>query len=404
MLRASSLLFALVLIILIFITLLSLILFQFSQFKLNSKYADSRDLVLNCESGINLFLTTYSDSDSLITDLYGKGVDSVKVMREPWGLYDLVLCEAKRRKATFRGVVLCGEPARKQVSTAVYLPDNISPLSLSGSSSITGDCFLPAARIKRGHIEGKAFVGGELVNGTIEESDYDIPPLASYIETRFENSLSFSGPLLDISELKGDTLAVSFFDQKQVFYSPKAVRLSNLSLSGKIVILSAEQITIDGSCRLENIILIAPSVIFNEGFSGSCQVFSNEKIELKHNVSLKYPSVLLLIGISVNMPSIEMENSRFEGLIVDNSIAMSNSFVNIKNSEVTGVIYARNYCGISGKLKGSVYANEFLLRTSSSTYTNHLLDCEINLSLLEDDVLIPPIFDTESKTIVTWLN
>ena len=59
----------------------------------------------------------------------------------------------------------------------MYLADQNKPLSLTGRTQITGNCYLPKAGVKRAYIEGKSFVGNKLINGTKYNSNKTLPPI-----------------------------------------------------------------------------------------------------------------------------------------------------------------------------------------------------------------------------------
>ena len=79
----------------------------------------------------------------------------------------------------------------------------------------------------------------------------------------------------------------------------------SVTLQGNIILVSKSKIQVEPSARLENVILIAPEVIINSNVRGSFQVFASERIRVKQDVALNYPTSLVLLKGEESKPNTE---------------------------------------------------------------------------------------------------
>ena len=110
------------------------------------------------------------------------------------------------------------------------------------------------------------------------------------------DALAAINELKELAASAGDALSVAdsiahgFYEVAPLVFS-FGERLENLSLSGNIVV-AAEEVNIDRSCRLRDVIIVAEKVRIEKGFAGTLQVFASDSLNVEAGVVLDYPSGL----------------------------------------------------------------------------------------------------------------
>ncbi|MFH6996253.1 hypothetical protein ACHRWY_27650, partial [Flavobacterium sp. FlaQc-48] len=83
--------------------------------------------------------------------------------------------------------------------------------------------------------------------------------------------------------------------------------LGNLIFKGNFILRSEDSIRVKKNTVLEDVILIAPKITFEEGFKGTVQAFASKGIELEEKVTLKYPSVICVYNESPDESKIKIK-------------------------------------------------------------------------------------------------
>ena len=241
MIKAGSLIYAIIIALIIAIASSSFLLFQY--FKIIESENDLLDskLRLNAISAINYFLVTDNyvcPSDTKIS-LYNDLADSVSIHIEKWGILDLLTATASSGGKSFSKIALVGDLIDKKNTPVLYLADNNTALSLCGKTIIKGNCSLPKAGVKRAYIEGQNFIGSKLVDGDISLSNPSLPPIDI-------NLLNFTNRFLNYTPSEGDSFiqfssqmnAFSSFEKAEsVIFSQGPIALRGNHYEGKIIII-----------------------------------------------------------------------------------------------------------------------------------------------------------------------
>ena len=371
-------------------------------------------LELNAQSGIAYLLAekeAIAYNEEKILDLYGEEKDSVSLIKRHWGLFEAGVVRSFSGTYSNTKAVLYGYKSSPE-DPAIYLTDQGRPLFLCGSTIVKGKCFLPEAGVKRAFIEGQNYLGNELINGAIEKSGNSLPLLNKNQIDRILNILkSGNNNDYDVKEgFSGDTLVHSFFDTTLFIGLKDSLPIRRKNLSGNIILFSTKLMILDSSCRMEDVIIFAPSVIIKEGFKGSLQVFAKDSLIVEKNCELKYPSALGLFKIDVktHQPFIRIEsNSAVRGIVftAQELTDIDKTKVSIlEKSEVEGQVYADGSLELKGYVYGNVYCNKFLLRTPSSIYENHLLNVTIDKTKLSPYFVGSSLIYSENqKQVAKWL-
>ncbi|MCP4520118.1 MAG: hypothetical protein GY827_00205 [Cytophagales bacterium] len=411
MLKSHALYFTLVISVIIAMLCSSLLLVVHYHNVASLYEFQSKDLTNNVSSGIAYLLSgEIEGEDELIFDLFGEGKDSVKIQQKQWGVYDYGIVAAKQgTQQVSKGFLYGYFP--KDDKTALYLSDLGYPLVVSGTTHLQGNCYLPKSKIKRGYVLNKGFRGTKLVNGSILLSKNTLPSVQN---NRIEKVFGFfTKPLSSSCVAIQDTFKLpyyfSFADTTR--YLSVTEGYTSSFLKGNLILWSNDKIVITKEQRLEDVLVIAPSIHIEEGFEGNAQFFAQDSIYIEKNCKLNYPSVVGLLKSPENQGHAYLSignNSIVEGMVFSYQEKRDKyqSLVKIsKEAIVQGSVYTTGYLEHQGEVWGDVICYQFKLHTSSSVYENHLLDAKINIKKRSPHFVTPSLLETQKeKQVVKWLD
>jgi hypothetical protein len=421
--NGSSMTFAVFIMAIVLIVIGSIIVYSYLNQALISRSLKVQDLQSNINSGINILLANSSVcplNESTVVSLYGNGNDSVELNRLRWGVFEICQVQCQWKDFKLRKSVLTGGYRSAESDQVLYLADQKRPLSVCGTTSITGDCMLPVAGIKKTVIEGIHFRGDDLVIGKTSLSNKLLPELSGYnislgINYFISNYLfNDNWDVLDFDQFQSDSLINSFVSPPVVLYSSEELNLYDQFLEGHIIILSEKSISIDSSCKLKDIIVCAPSIFINQDFEGNLQCFARDTILVNNNVNLVYPSALILsendedeLQNTISYLGIRSE-SIVEGLVLSNTVHIPNRKSPVMSlqsgADVIGQLYCNSFLHIQGTIIGTAYVMSFFLKTPSSIYENHLLDARFNKPGLSNHYVGPDLFEENgNKSVIKCL-
>lgn len=417
MLRAGALFYALAVSLLIALVSSAIILYAyFVRFQFDTLLKIDR-LQTNSDSGINLLLSSQQilgrDSERTI-DLYGKGEDSITLKRKSWGAFEVVVTHSFDRNLRNTRIAVIGYSFLKEKDIALYLADQNIPLSLSGHTILKGTCYLPKAGVKKSYVNGQAFNGTSLVNGTTKTADSILPALNKEILNSIlslTNNPSDNDSIVSFEELNNaDSITQSFNAKTLVIYSISKIVLTNKFFQGNILIKSLNEIVINSSSKLIDVIVNAKKIEVMDGFKGNLQMIADDTLIIGKSCNFYYPSLASVIHNNTSTVTLMEinEGSSLTGIILSYQKRpdLSNrSNVKLeKETIITGEVFSNCTIDLKGKVYGSVYTNRFILRTSSSVYENYLLNAEINRSMLPINYIGIGLLDfSGSRKIAKWL-
>lgn len=409
-LKASSIYYALFLSIVIALILGGMVLFSGVTRQFTSSLEVEEILMDNAVSGMEYAQANFAElpeSQAVFVRLFGEGIDSVQLKRKPWGAFTILESKALHGRTSFMRIALTGQVSSPD-DPNLFVADLGRPIAICGETRLEGKLALPESGVKRAYIEGKNYVGDKLLYGEKLTSNRNLPPV---------NELFVNGFTTVTGDLKPwdknmDTLQVSFAESGVHFVSDSYASIQGMTLEGQIVIESRDSIFVGSDADLSNVILKSPVVYFEEGFTGTVQVFATERIVLENKVLLKYPSVLGLI--EEEFPKEEQAEIRLgEQSQVIGSVFLFSRNENFrlpvqltvgKEAAIDGFAYCKGKTQLEGTVNGHLYTERFYLKTKSSTYENHLLDASITDALPDEFVYIPLLNSTNRLTRISWLN
>lgn len=313
----------------------------------------------------------------------------VMVASETWGLLRLIRYTARWNSLTIKRTALYSELSND--ARALYLADKNKFLSLIGKSIIKGDCSLPALGIRAGEMDGGTFTGKTMVDGKIYQSEKYIPPVSydlldswrGYWDKKFRPSDS----IVSANDLsRHPVYAVSFNSPAKVINYPKSAVLQNTSLSGNIIVVATDTITIQPSAQLNDVLVFANTIIVANNVKGSFQLFARRHISIGDQCVLQYPSFSICFAQEKTAKiTIGKKSAVWGGILIDSETENtgSNRLEMGEDCRLTGTVYVNGEVGFSGRIDGSLYCNGFYHETPRAYYENFLKDAFIDLNSRE---------------------
>ena len=363
----------------------------------------------NLKSGIALALAEKYEADGENTiSLFGQEEDSVSINKEYWGVFDALTVKSYKLTDTLKKAFLMA--VKDSVDrAAIYLADEDRPLSVSGSTRITGDVYLPKAGIKQAYVEGKPYSGKELVYGAIKNSERKLPTLTQARLAEIKKWLSDSSGM----EMKlRDSLSQSFYQPFALIRLPKKNASIEGRLSGKIIVVCDTTISIKRTASLRDIIIYAPAIVVEEGFRGSCQLFARDSIVAGKNCAFDYPSCMGVIkpeDSKIQAKVVLGGRTKFNGILFSwegNRTELQTMVSLGKESYTSGEVYSSGYIKMEKPLtvEGKVSCNRFIIHTPTTLYENYLIDININRNKRSRYYLSSPLLNAKGdKSVLKWL-
>ena len=365
----------------------------------------------NVKSGISLLRREAAILPAQMIDLFGDQKDSVVLGRYPWGLYTIAYAAATypflSARDTFSKAFFLGEQRDRDFNGSLYLMDHNTPLALVGDTKINGPVFLPKAGVKRGYISGKGYTGTELIYGEIHQSKKSLPAIETQRIEQLYPFFSKEG----MTEVPLNNIWQSFLDTT-IYFGGTNIVLDEVRLSGNIIIVAQASIYVSKTAQLENVLLFAPNISFESGFSGQVQAFAREQINVGEGSRLSYPSILALLpndAISEQRKVMEIETgSEISGMVLlyQQKKSRHEPILKIReNCIIEGQVWADGYVNLKGgTIHGNLTCKSFWLATQSSTYTNYLMDGVIDKTARSEN-WVNPVFTDKLKNgaIVQWV-
>lgn len=370
--------FAILVSVLVALLLSSFLLFTYtySSFSLRSQR------VLENIEAVNKGVEHMSDGDVNIDSLETTiGKTPVLLKSKFWGGFQLVYSRGGSGSTSFEKAALLGAGTGLD-SPGILLENNRLPLVLAGDTRIEGDAYTPENIIKPGSIAGHYYAGNQLVYGRRYPSPEALPALNEGWRSYVREVLKFS-PEAGATIVGLENISNSFFKERQVIFKETGIFLDH-ALSGNVMVISGDEIEVSAFAKLDQVLLVAPRVVFRTGFEGNAHVISEEAI-VEENVRLRYPSSIV-VNANVNKiprpedaytPKIRIgQKSHFEGniLFLDSTEqeGHKNDILLAEDSFVEGNVYCEGYTELKGTVSGSLYTRYFVANNRGSLYINHI--------------------------------
>lgn len=393
MLRGGSLFYALAITVIMGLVSSSLLLAAYYN-RLHLQRDEIREEVIrNSASGLELimdeeFITNYNSSSDL--DLFGNGTDSVLLETKPWGAFEIAIATAHNKSTHHTRIAAIGWKCDANDKTALTLADLDRPLSITGNTKLTGDCYLPKAGIQRAYIEGQNYAGDKMVYGNIKTAERFIPKYNDTLVQRIKNLFEFKpaneDSIISIALFAAaDSIQNSFSNKILYVFSPGVIQIDHQNITGQVCIISPTSIRVGKNSSIHNALLIAPYIEIENETQGDFQAFARDSLHVGEKVHLHYPTFLGIIATARSPLLATMsigEKTHIMGQLF--ACSMQNDFrkhvliTTAKESIVYGEIYSTDLLDHKGTVYGEVSCTKFQLKTPSAEYENHLMNAVIN--------------------------
>ncbi|MDW8850094.1 hypothetical protein SD960_08335 [Flavobacterium sp. MMLR14_040] len=395
MVKAHSLLYAIYICLIVSIICGALLYFSNLYNQLNFYYNLQEELYIQNQSVLNFAL----GNKTVVTEIEkdeNSGIEGSYVTKS-YGLLSLVLAKSYISNDTVSSVHFVGE--RNLDKNSIYLTNLSKSLFYSGTVKLIGDNQLPSTFIETSYINND--LNKLVTEGKISVSESQLPEINTDFKKIFQSIKSEATKLSDLEKPKDSLFFNSFFNTTKEI-KVKSI-LSNMIFKGNFILRSEDSIRVKKNTVLEDVILIAPKITFEEGFKGTIQAFATTGIELEEKVILNYPSVICVYNDSSDESKIKIKKEcQVNGAVV--LFGNTNNLIDKNTIEIDeeGLLFGDLYC--SGKLMlksnvyGSVYTNRFFLKTTASSYENMICNIEINTSKRPDYFISIPLFNTQKTT------
>jgi len=347
-------------------------------------------------SGLSVYFAQpelYQETAESDICLFDDSTRVVNIRREAHGLIDLLTATVVYHGKPVKKMLLTGMDPFRGDSVVLYVPDRRQALYASGSTAVNGNAYLPAKGMQRASIEGRPLQRGMPVVGRIYNSGSTLPHLASWILQKIQmvqdmDSLDLVSK--GIGQLTTASIENPYTDEPLWYSSDEDYQISGISAKGRIGFLSRGTIYIRSDARLEGTVVSADKIVVEDGFVGIVQLFARDSLVIGKHCEFRFPSVACLANDNVNPIFMEVgESTTFHGTIVSYQPNLSTQapFLRIKRGVmISGEVYHPGKVELLGGIHGSLYCEDFYLKTDRAYYENHLLDNQI------DFLLLPPHF------------
>lgn len=335
-------------------------------------------------------------------DLFGEGEDTVVLERRPWGVFDYFKITAKHGRFERNSYFSIANTPSEKAKSALFLVDERRPLSVVGSTRLTGTVYLPQSGIQSAYVERVGYQNDSLFYGKRLTSESDMPELN-------EDALD---AVEEVSKYRNRLSYRQSFNLEQKFSSDTLIRFStfrlnvNDTLSG-FIWLDARKVVLDSLCRLDNVLVTADVIEFKKGFVGNGQFFAEDTIYVRTGAKVEYPSVLFVSSGRSN-GSIQIENGAEVQGIVGVEGDVNNYYqrhIHIKSGgKVSGAVYCHGFLETYGEIMGHATVRKSLVNATSAIYENYFLNAEIDGTKQNEHFLVPPLwFYEENQKVLRWL-
>jgi hypothetical protein len=394
MIRSSALFISVMVSLMIVILCGTLIMGGFI-YRMQQKQQE-RKLLLenNVLSGTNILLDAGFPADtSMSLSLFGdeeqKGLDSVKLSRESWGLYDLARVRSWIQTDTLEKVFLMA-PLPEDSLMVLYVSDEDRPVSIAGKSKISGTAYLPKSGIRSAYVNGIAYADKTLVHGAIESSGRDMRELNPVALLRIKEMIA----------LRLDSSSIAEVD------------LSGEAVDRQIVVADSI-IQVDEYSTLNHVILIAPYVRIAERFKGNVQVFVTDSVSIGDSVRLEYPSAVVLLQNDTASFQAKLSVGKYTAvqgplLVWQQERRTLMPVLSLADSScVEGEVWSKGYVklGRDVQVKGSVSAIRLMASHAAILYENYLIDVRLDAPARSRYYLSSALLNSNSpkRKILCWL-
>jgi hypothetical protein len=345
-------------------------------------------------------------------DLFGDEADSAQVMRRPWGLFDIMLVTTG--KGTFRDttIALLGSTFSLVNQTALYLSDENMPLTVNDDARVQGGAWLPGkGDVRPGSLPlTGARRAGQAVTGRIRASQPILPLARDSAFTRLrayaELQLADLLPPGSKSISSQPAIAYSFKGQPLVWYHDGPFTLRG-SLAGQVVVVSSQRLVIEAGCKLDNALVLAPTIIIKTGFQGRAQFIARDTVFVGDSCRFAYPSAICAYGNKQTALVSIGAGTQLRGVVLVAAAEPGLACVVrlTPTTTVEGQVFSAGAVENCGLVRGTVMCRRLLYHGVGSYFENYLVNATLDRTALPPAFLSTRLLNPGGHSnVVVWLH
>lgn len=399
MLKASSLVYAIFICLLVSIMTGGLIYWAKLTKDLSLKNELKSELVAHCNSCFNYALASLKIPENTTykaLDLFDNGF-KCNTSVSKWGLLNVLKTTSIVNNDSLSKLFFIGNKTTIN-KPALYMTDLSENLKISGTASIKGQLMLPKKGYEITNILGNQQINNPKIYGSVKTSKNTLPKITKLTFNKNSNKA------VTLDDLAKEQITFNSFNNETIHIQLSNFEiLSNFKLKGNFILHSAGTVNIQSNSEIEDVIIEAKSVTIASEFNGALQIFAKNEVIIEPNVTLTYPSSIVINNRITDEKKIEIgANTKILGGILMNTeqtTEIKNNIITLdKESLVIGDIYCNGILELKGDVIGSVYTNKFEYNTEYTSYSNLLLNTSIDKTALPDDFIHLPFFE-ESESL-----
>lgn len=362
--KAKSLSYVVITLLLVSIVLATIVLMVTYFYKIANEFENQNYLIEKSKSTRNFCKSDFVNDDVFLNKYSNISfLEKVAVRKSYWGVLEKIQFKVWNTKDTLKETLFLGEKRGEAIS--LYISDNNKQLKLGGKTMIQENIYIPNGTY------GELYIPKTLnqisISKLVNKSKNKLPDVNDFF-------LPKSCELIDLESVR-EGFSNSFFSPTKKIIVNGGV-LEGIKIEGNVVIESPRKLLIRSNTRLLDLLIVAPEIIFENGFSGNVQVLASKLIKLERNVTLNYPSVLYLKNDRQGSISIESGSSVL-GAVISLSEKKQSDIIMEENTKVVGDLYSQGKLFFKGKMFGEMMAHELYFHTNESEHRNAATDLKI---------------------------
>ena len=353
-----------------------------------------------CLANLESAYTLYCNAPHAIDTIRGNALrlyDSVPygdthIEVKPWGLYDAVFLATP--DSMFRQCRLTGV---RPDDTTLYYADNGSVLTVAGRCELQGKLRLPRNGLRYGRMRDNIYDGNAVPQNLIGRADDRMPAIR---QSAIANVRQLLAPDDEEHTSLPDSARRSFIRDSTLRLRIGSATVSGCRLCGNIR-LYADELHIDSTCRMDNIVICARTVSVGDGTRIRAQIFARDTVLIGERCALEYPS-----GISAGSYAEVGGRSTVNGYAIvrasPSDKQISPSYKQSVTARLRGLLWVEGRAQVQGIVGGKAVLERAYLYTPHGYYK----DMVCNVSILENRITALPQWledDTLGKEAV-WLD
>ena len=360
---------------------------------LSDFFLNRNELIKTNQNITSFLLANTSNFQKTDTYIISNNINT-KYSWKNWGCFKILNTVSYNHQDSVSRNLMVGGVSGGNRKTALYISDYDKILKFSGNVEIKGDVYLPKARVEYAYMNGSSR-NQIKIDGRKHDSETKLPEIDF---PKFKNS---DGKSTSLEILKDNSIYQPFNNKTLVISLDDGASLENITFKGNIILISDGLVEVQSSTNLADIILKARSVKIHKGFKGSFQIIAEDQVEIGSNVSLYYPSGILLNSKRDSSSVVIGASSKFAGNILLGGEELLNKnriFFLEENAEIVGDIYCKGTSILKGKIYGRLFSDRIGVIGESGFSENVILNAKIDSDTIPRLFASGLIFKNESST------